>query len=88
MSVVVNYLKFYEDLNKARKARGIAWNKVATRAGIAASGMAVFVRQFEDPGSPAKALSLENFFKLLDWLKKTDVSSYMIDEDAVNGNIT
>lgn len=82
MTKVFNYLRFYTDLNKYRRARGSAWNKVATRAGIAPTGLGTFVRQFEDPSAPKnKGLSVENMVKLLDWMNKTDLAPYMVNED-------
>lgn len=85
MVKVFDYRKLYEDLNRTRKMRAnIAWNKVATRAGVAPSGMHCFVKQFEEPGQEAgmvKRLSVENLVKLLDWMGKTDIAPYLVDED-------
>lgn len=79
---VFNYRKLYDDLNRARKARGIAWNKVATRAGVAPTGLNMFTRQFEDSTAQTpKGLSVENLVKLLEWLNKTDLAPYLVDED-------
>lgn len=84
MTKIFSYHKFYLDLNNQRKIRGnIAWNKVATRAGVTPSAVHTFAKQYEDLGRnpTAKVLSLENVVKLLDWMKKTDLAPYMIDED-------
>jgi transcriptional regulator with XRE-family HTH domain len=84
MTKVFNYLALYIALNKTRKQRGITWHKVATRAGISPSGMHNFVRQFEEEFYPPKALSLENFVKLMAWMNKTDIGEFMMDkEDAL-----
>lgn len=85
MVMVFNYRRFYEDLNRSRRMRAnIAWNKVATRAGVAPSGIHYFVKQFEDSGqkdTPTKRLSVENLVKLLNWMGKTDLAPYLVDED-------
>lgn len=83
MTKVFSYLKFYQDLNRTRKMRAnISWNKVATRAGLARSGMSIFVNHFETQtdGKP-RGLSVENVVKLLNWMGKTDLAPYMVDED-------
>lgn len=83
MTKTFDYRSFYNDLNKARRNRGIAWNKVATRAGMAPSGLHTFVQHFENPESPFKRLSTENLIRLLVWLGKTDLAPYLMDkEDA------
>lgn len=88
MSPVFNYRKFYEALDRARKQRNnMAWNKVATRAGMQPSSLHGFVNQFEKPNSPAKALSVENLVRLLHWLKKTDIADFLADEDEPNGTV-
>lgn len=81
MTKVFNYYKFYRDLNTSRKLRGISWNKVATRTGMPVSVMHSFVKQFEEPGSATKKMALENVVKLLDWMNKTDLAPYMVEED-------
>lgn len=83
MTKVFNPRKFYQDLDSTRRQRGIAWHKVATRAGMVPSGLAAFARQFEKPeaGVLGKGLSLENVVKLMDWMKKTDLAPYIVDED-------
>lgn len=82
MTKVFNFFRFYIDLNKHRRARGIAWNRVAVRAGISPTGLGTFVRQFEEPNAPKnKGLSVENMVKLLDWMSKTDIAPYMVNED-------
>lgn len=83
MGVIVNYREFYKDLNRVRRMRGdIAWNKVAIRAGVQPSGISVFVSQFEKPApQTAKTLSLETFVRLLHWMRKTDITPYLVDED-------
>lgn len=90
MSVVVNYKKFYEDLNRTRKQRAnIAWNKVAMRAGVQPTGLNTFVNQFEKPAPQApKALSLETFVQLLHWMRKTDIANYIIDEDELDAPVS
>lgn len=87
MSIVVNYRKFYEDLNRARKARGISWHKVAARAGITASSVSSFVNFYERPNSAAKGLALESFVKLMHWMRKTDITEYTMDEDSIDGDV-
>lgn len=88
MSVVFNYQKFYEDLNRIRKQRNnIAWNKVATRSGITRSGLSTFANYYEKPGSPKKTLALESFVKLLHWMKKTDIAEYIVEEDLYDGDV-
>lgn len=83
MPKVLNYRKFYNALNRQRKARGIAWNKVATRAGIAPSGLALFVRQFEslDRADTPKRLSVDNLVSLMDWMNQTDLAPFLVEED-------
>jgi len=83
MTKVFNYRRFYQDLNRQRKIRGnIAWNKLAIRAGLAPSNLHGFVKQFEDPNKPTpKALSVESVVKLLDWMNKTDLAPYIVEED-------
>lgn len=80
MSKIFHYRRFYNDLDQARRIRRITWHKVATRAGMTTSGLHTFVKQFEDDGVPTKQLSLENTIKLLDWLGKTDIAPYIVDE--------
>lgn len=87
MSIVFDYHRFYTDLNRTRANRKIAWNKVATRAGVVTSGLHTFVRQFEEPadsGKAVKGMSLETMVKLLHWMGKTDIATYMISEDAID----
>lgn len=82
MTTVFNYSKFYRELNKKRKMRGIAWNKVATRSGIATSGIFRFVKHFEDPANnPPKGLSIEVLVKLMNWMNQTDLAPFLTDED-------
>ena len=91
MSVVVNYRKFYEDLNRTRKARAnISWHKVAVRVGMTPSGIATFVKQFESPTpkQSLKGLSLESFMQLLHWMRKTDVAPYIMDEDELDATVS
>lgn len=89
MTKIFNYRKFYTELNRQRRTRGnIAWNKVATRAGLAPSNIHTFVQQFENPDRPApKALSLENVIKLMDWMNMTDLKPFIIEEDDPDATI-
>lgn len=84
MSIVFDYARFYKDLDRVRRQRKVAWNKVATRTGVVPSGMHSFVRQFDGSGGAPKALSLETMLRLLHWMGKTDIATYMADEDSVN----
>lgn len=83
MTKIFNYRKFYLEINRQRKKRGdLAWNRVATRAGMAPSNLHAFIKQYEDPTRPyPKALSVENVVKLMDWMKQTDLAPYIADED-------
>lgn len=82
MTKIFNYRRFYEDLNIHRKRRGIAWHKVGIRAGVTTSGLSMFVKQFEEPDKHIfKALSVDSLVKLLNWMGKTDLAPYLIDED-------
>lgn len=82
MAKVFSYRRFYEDLNVHRRRRGWAWHKVGNRTGVTTSGLNAFVRQFEEPDKHfLKALSVESLVKLLNWMDKTDLAPYLIDED-------
>jgi hypothetical protein len=82
MTKIFNYRRLYEDLNIHRKRRGIAWHKVGIRAGVTTSGLSMFVKQFEEPDKHIfKALSVDSLVKLLNWMGKTDLAPYLIDED-------
>lgn len=82
MSKVFDSHRLYIALNRARSSRGITWNKVATRAGVGPTSLNAFIRQFEQPGEPKKAMAVENLVRLLDWMGQTDLGPYMVDEDA------
>lgn len=81
MIKVFDNKKFYDALNKKRKSRGLAWNKVATRAGITHSNLANYVAQFEKPGAPTKHLSLESVIQLMQWLDVTDLDQFLSEEE-------
>lgn len=82
MTAVFDDRAFYNELNRIRKARGIAWNRVATRAGVTASAINGYTRQFEVEGAPAKTLSIDNIVKLLAWLNTFDISQFVVDEST------
>lgn len=81
---VMNYKKFYDTLNATRGRRKMAWNKVATRAGVTPSVLANFVRQYETENGAPKQLSLETFLALMQWLDLTDITEFLASEDDVN----
>lgn len=84
MTVVFDFARFYHNLNRVRIQRKLAWNKVATRVGISPSGLFTFVKQYEKPGSPRKILSVDSLTKLMHWMGKTDLTTYIVDEDSID----
>ena len=85
MAQVFNYRRFYQDMNTARKIRGITWNKVATRSGMGPSTLSMFIRQFEEPDNVGpKVLNVESLLKLMSWMNKTDLAPYIVDEDDID----
>lgn len=85
MTVVFDFARFYRDLNRVKNQRRLAWNKVATRVGMVPSGMFAFVNQYENPDEypKPKTLSVDSVIKLLHWMGKTDVATYIVDEDSI-----
>lgn len=83
MAVAFDFARFYHDVNRVRVQRKLAWNKVATRVGMAPSGLFAFVNQYEKPGSPRKILSVDSLAKLMHWMGKTDLTTYIADEDSI-----
>lgn len=81
MHKVFSNLLFFRALDAKRKARKMAWNKVAIRAGVTPSSLQNFAQQFEKKGYPPKGLSLETFILLMNWMGVTDFADFLVDED-------
>lgn len=81
MATIVDYEKLYKRLDGVRRQRGISWNKVATRAGVAPTTLSGFVRSFEVEGAKPKALALDNFVSLCAWMGVYDLKKLIKDEN-------
>lgn len=85
---VLNLPGFMRDLRTAKNRRGITWEKVATRAGINTGTMHRLVAYYfpEDSNSGIQrstSMALETFIMLANWMGKTDVKAWLVDEDDI-----